>query len=98
MGSKRPFKVRYHFDGTKQVSNEETLPGVYTIDTSRPIDGTSSHADVDTANAAARRVSRNGGSAWITLRDSATGAEASIGRYAPYEVALEDLADEFGTA
>ena len=94
MANKRPFKVHYHFDGTKQFSGDETMPDAYTIDTSRPIDATSAHASLDTADTVARRVSRNGGSARIALRDNATGAETSIKSYAPYEVAMEDLARE----
>ncbi len=98
MGRKRPYKVRYHFDGTKQFSDDETLTGAYIIDTSRPIDAMSSHADLGAADDVARRVSRNGGNARITLRDIATGVEAPIKSYAAYEVAIEDLAREEGVA
>lgn len=91
MGQKRPYKVRFHFDGTKQFSND-ALPEAYVIDTSRPIDGCSSHTDISVAEAAARRVSRNGGSARILLRDSSTGVESEITNYEPYEAAMQDLA------
>lgn len=90
MGHRRPYKVRFHFDGTKQFGNDD--PEAYVIDTSRPIDGCSSHIDISVAEAAARRVSRNGGSARILFRDSATGVESEMQRYAPYEVAMDDLA------
>ncbi len=89
MGHKRPYKVRYHFDGTKQFGDDPS--GAYVIDTSRPIDGCSSHTDFSVAETTARGVSRNGGSARILLRDSATGVESEMKRYAPYEVAMEDL-------
>lgn len=45
------------------------------------------------ADVAARRVSRNGGTARITLRDSITGGETEIRVYTPYEVALQDLVE-----
>lgn len=93
MGQRRPFKVHFHFDGTKYFP-EDAEPGAYVIDMSRPIDGTSAHPCVDTANAAARRVSRNGGSARIVLRDPATGAESEIGEFTPYQMAVEGLVDE----
>jgi hypothetical protein len=91
MSRKRPWKVYIHHDGTKTFSDDESPPGVYVIDRSRPIDGMSSYSGEDAAAAAARRVSRHGGSARIVLRDAATGAEAEIRTYAPYEVAMEDL-------
>lgn len=89
MRPKRPWKVHFHHDGTRQFSDDENLPGSYVVDTSRPIDGTSAHADEASAEVAARRVSRSGGSARIVVRDDATGVEREIRSYAPYEVALE---------
>ncbi|UJL32291.1 hypothetical protein HZU38_30795 (plasmid) [Mycolicibacterium vanbaalenii] len=74
------------------------MPDSYVIDTSRPIDGVSSHTELDSAETAARRVSRNGGSAQITLRDNATGVETQIKGYTPYEVAVEDLIQSAGEA
>jgi hypothetical protein len=91
MSHKRPWKVHFHHDGTKVFSDDESMPGAYIIDTSRPIDGTSSHRGEDAA--AARRISRHGGSARITLRDPATGIETEIRTYTPYQVALGDLTD-----
>lgn len=91
MGQQRPWKVHYHHDGTKTFSADESTLGMYTIDRSRPIDGTSSHAHEGAATAAARQVSRNGGSACVTLRDPVTGVQSEIRAYAPYEVAIEDL-------
>ncbi|MEE3755287.1 hypothetical protein [Mycobacterium intracellulare] len=91
MGTKRPWKVHYHHDGTKAFTDDETMPGGYTIDTTRPIDGTSSHADEATAHAAARQVSRHGGQARIILRDSSTGTNTLIRAYAPYEAAMDDV-------
>lgn len=93
MGHQRPWKVHFHHDGTKTFVDSEATPDVYVIDTSRPIDGTSAHADEGTATAAARRVSRNGGHALVTRRDPATGIETEIRAFAPYEVALDDLVD-----
>lgn len=87
----RPWKVHFRFDGTKTFSDDESLAGLYVVDTSRPIVGTSSYCDDGAADTAARRVSRNGGTARITLRDSITGDETEIRTYAPYEVALQDL-------
>jgi len=98
MGRRRPWKVHFHHDGTKAFSKDESTSDIYTIDTSRPIAGTSSHADEATATAAARRVSRNGGSARIALRDPVTGVESEIRAYAPYEVALDDLVDSLSNA
>ncbi|MBE5477780.1 hypothetical protein E3G68_005113 [Mycobacteroides abscessus] len=89
----RPWKVHFHFEGTKTFSDDEAMTGHYVIDTSRPIEGATSHLDDAAARAAARRVSRNGGTARITLRDSITGDETEIRTYAPYEVALEDLVE-----
>lgn len=89
----RPWKVHFRFDGTKTFSDDESMTGLYVVDTSRPIVGTSSHRDDGAADAAARRVSRNGGTARITLRDSITGDETEIRTYTPYEVALQDLVD-----
>lgn len=91
MGNLRPWKVYFHHDGTKTFSNDEAVSGSYAIDTSRPIDGKSSHATEGAAEAAARQVSRNGGSARITLHNSITGVEREVRVYAPYEVAMEDL-------
>ncbi|MGB8403970.1 MAG: hypothetical protein WCE30_07875 [Mycobacterium sp.] len=68
-------------------------PDIYTIDTSRPIDGTSSHGDEGAALATARRVSRHGGHARITQRDPTTGVEKEKRVYTPYEAAMDDLAD-----
>lgn len=93
MSQKRPWKVHFHHDGTKVFSDDESIPGAYIIDTSRPIGGTSSHRGEDAADAVARRISRHGGSARITLRDPATGIETEIRIYAPYQVALVDLID-----
>lgn len=90
MGRKRPYKVHIHFDGTKHFP-DDAEPGTYVIDTSRPIDGTSAYPCATTATAAARRVSRNGGSARIVLRDPVTGDEALIDEFVPYQVAVEDL-------
>ncbi|MEN4476647.1 hypothetical protein [Mycolicibacterium cosmeticum] len=87
----RPWKVHFRFDGTKTFSDDESMAGLYVVDTSRPIAGTTSHSDDGAADTAARRVSRNGGKARITLRDSITGDETEIRTYAPYEVALQDL-------
>ncbi|BEL41764.1 hypothetical protein [Mycobacteroides abscessus] len=89
----RPWKVHFHFDGTKAFSDDESLAGLYVVDTSRPIVGTTSHRDAGAADTAARRVSRNGGTARVTLRDSSTGDEIEIRTYAPYEVALQDLVE-----
>ncbi|MGW0162163.1 hypothetical protein ACWDUN_22900 [Mycobacterium sp. NPDC003323] len=91
MNHQRPWKVYFHHDGTKTFSDDETRPDSYTIDTSRPIDGTSAHATEEAATIAARRVSRNGGEARIILCDKTTGIESEIRTYAPYEVAMEDL-------
>lgn len=93
MPPKRPWKVHFQHDGTKVFSDDETMPDAYTIDTSRPIHGTSAHADEGAAHGAARRVSRHGGSARITLRDPHTGTEQVIRTYAPYEVAMGDLTE-----
>jgi len=92
MSQKRPWKVHYHHDGTKQF-NDESMPDAYVIDNARPIDGTSSHHGEDAAEAAARGVSRHGGNARITFRDPNTGIETEIRTYTPYQAALEDLAD-----
>ncbi len=92
MSQKRPWKVHFHHDGTKQFSDDESMPDAYVIDTSRPINGTSSHRGEDAADAAARGVSRHGGSARITFRDPKTGIETEIRTYTPYQVVLEDLA------
>ncbi|WP_255251201.1 hypothetical protein [Mycobacterium avium] len=89
----RPWKVHFRFDGTKTFSDDESMTGLYVVDTSRPIVGTTSHRDDAAADTAARRVSRNGGSARITLRDSITGDESEIRIYTPYEVALQDLVE-----
>lgn len=94
MGRTRPWKVRFHYDGTKTFSDDESASDIYTIDTSRPIDGKDSYLNEGAAEAAARRISRNGGTARITLRDAATGDESEIRTYAPYEVAMEDLQEE----
>ncbi|SLH41410.1 hypothetical protein [Mycobacteroides abscessus] len=93
MSTRRPWKVHFHHDGTKVFSPEESMPQAYTIDTSRPIDGTSAHSDDGAAHAAARQVSRNGGSARVTYCDPETGVVRQVRTYAPYETALEDLAD-----
>lgn len=92
-GRTRPWKVHFHFDGTKTFSDDESTVGFYVVDTARPITGTSSHRDDAAADVAARRVSRNGGTARITLRDSITGGETEIRVYTPYEVALQDLVE-----
>ncbi len=93
---KRPWKMRYHFDGTKTFgptddADDRSTQDMYTIDTSRPIDGMSSHSYQGEADSAARRVSRNGGTAHITYKDPDTGIETPVITYAPYEVAMEDL-------
>jgi hypothetical protein len=92
MSRKRPWKVYIHHDGTKTFSDDESTPGVYVIDRSRPIDGMSSYSGEDAAAAAARRVSRHGGSARIVLRDAATGAETEIRTYAPCPPIIEIIA------
>lgn len=91
MGHQRLWKVHFHHDGTKTFSTEESMPDSYTVDTSRPIDGKSSHATEAAAHTTARQVSRNGGNARITWRDTITGVETEIRDYAPYEAAVEDL-------
>lgn len=93
MSLQRPWKVHFHHDGTKSFSTDETMPEAYTIDTTRPINGTSSHRGEAAADAAARRVSRHGGTARIAVRDPHTGTETKIRTYAPYQVALEDLTE-----
>lgn len=92
MAAKRPWKVYFHHDGTKAFSPGESMPEVYVIDRSRPIDGMSSHCSEAAADAAAQRVSRNGGRARITLLDPPSGTETEIRTYTPYQVALDDLA------
>lgn len=99
MGAKRPWKMRFHYDGTKNFENvdssEDYAPeSAYTIDTSRPINGTSSHPYRDAADGAARQVSRNGGTAKIIYKDPETGIETEVRAYAPYEVAMEELTAE----
>lgn len=91
MGTRRPWKLYFHHDGTKVFSNDEATLDAYVIDTSRPIDGKSSHTRRDDAESAARQVSRNGGSARIMLRDNSTGAEQEVRTYAPYEAAMDEL-------
>lgn len=91
MGQRRPWKVHFHHDGTKEFSDDMSMPDIYVIDTSKPINGTTAHASEGDADAAARRVSRNGGTAQITLRDPHTGLESLVRTFTPYEAALEDL-------
>lgn len=93
---KRPWKMRYHFDGTKTFGPDDGRPtqDMYTIDTSRPINGMSSHSCQAEADHAARRVSRNGGTAHITYKDPESGLEALVTSYAPYEVAMEEMSDD----
>lgn len=93
MGRQRPWKVYFHHDGTKKFSSDEAMQGSYTIDTSKPIDGKSSHATEAEATATAVRVSRNGGEARIMLYNSTTGVESPISAYGPYEVAMVDLVE-----
>lgn len=93
--TKRPWKVRFHFDGTKTFSDDESLPDLYFIDTSRPIDGMSSHLSEAAADAAARRTSRNGGSAEIVFCGPGNGATRSVRSFAPYEVALAEMTESW---
>lgn len=93
MNPKRPWKVHFHHDGTKVFATDESMPEAYTIDTTRPINGTLSHRSEDAADAAARRVSRHGGTARIAVRDPDTGTETEIRTYTPYQAALEDLTE-----
>jgi hypothetical protein len=61
MGVRRPWKMRCHYDRTKVSSGDPEMVGTYTIDTARPIDAMSAHADREVAEDAAQTVSRNGG-------------------------------------
>lgn len=96
MGVRRPWKMRFHYDGTKVASGDPEMLGAYTIDTTRPIDAVSAHADREVAEDAAQMVSRNGGRASVSYRDPATGVETVVATYAPFEVALAELTAEVG--
>lgn len=93
---KRPWKMHYHFDGTKTFGPDDcrSTQDMYTIDTSRPIDGVSSHSYQAEADIAARRVSRNGGAAHVTYKDPESGIETPVSAYVPYEVAMEEMVDD----
>lgn len=94
MGIKRQWKVDFHYDGTKDYGDPmdpNRVEGAYTIDTSRPINARSSHNDEASAHDAARTVSRNGGTATVSHRDSVTGEERVVREYSSYEVAMEEL-------
>ncbi|MCA1695452.1 MAG: hypothetical protein LC749_12355 [Actinobacteria bacterium] len=82
MAQSRPWKVRYHYDGTF------TSDGV---DTTRPINGCSAHHGLDQARVMARRVSVLGGTSSVIYRDPVTREETVLRAYAACEVAPEDL-------
>lgn len=87
--TKRPWKVSYHYDGSKHFPDAEQ-PTSYVIDDSRPINGRSAHADVAQARRAARTISRNGGTATVIYRDPTTHEETALRCYEAYEVALSE--------
>jgi hypothetical protein len=89
--SNRPWKVRYHYDGSKCFPDPEH-PSLYVIDTSRPINGLNAYSDIAQARRAARTVSRNGGTATVLHRDHHTGEETTLRQYEAYEVALAEAA------
>lgn len=92
MARKRPWKVRFHYDGTKQFPDcEHDFDRAYIIDTTRPIDGLHAFASDTQAHHIARTVSRNGGSATVFHRDPTTGIETDHRTYQPYETALQEL-------
>lgn len=86
----RPWKVRYHYDGTKSFTDPERSD-LYWVDTSRPIEGTTAYRTEDDARAAGRRISRHGGDARVLFRDPDSGRETDIVRYSPYESAMQEL-------
>lgn len=101
MGVKRPWKVDFHYDGTKTFPNSgsedpDVDPGAYVIDTTRPIDSRQSSADESTAHRSAEQVSRNGGTARVIYQDPVTKHEKLIREYAPYESAMDELQRDSG--
>lgn len=96
MGLKRPYKVRFHYDGTKVGPGIDTSvdPGAYTIDHTQPIDATHSFAHEGDALTTAEGVSRRGGRAEVFYRDPTTGVDTPIRTLEPYEIAMDELTAE----
>ncbi|MGH3783122.1 MAG: hypothetical protein ACRDRO_21490 [Pseudonocardiaceae bacterium] len=80
MGTKRPYKVTFHYDPSPSRASA--------------IDATQSSHELCSARRVAREVSRRGGHASVWTRDPLTGEECTLRRYQPLEVALEDLLQE----
>ena len=89
----KPFKVHFRIGGTNQFNDDQVRAPCITTG---PVDASTSHADLDSAEDAARYISQIGGSARITLRDGTTGEESELKTYAPYEVAGEDSIRDTG--
>lgn len=92
MGTSRPYKLRFRYDGTKVCPDIES--DAYVIDDTRPINALHSFPDKETAMTNARGISRRGGHAEVFHRDSATKVATPIRTFEPYEVAMEDLVTE----
>jgi hypothetical protein len=88
---RRPYKVAYHYDGTR---NHDPETGALWIDTTTPIDGKSSHTEQAAAEKLARDVSRRGGRAEVTHVHPDTGAATILLTLAEFEVALAEMTAE----
>jgi hypothetical protein len=91
LASKRPFKVRFHNDGTRRTDPET---GLTWIDHSAPIDGMESFTSVDSALVFGRTVSRAGGRAEVFHRELTTETDTPIRVCEPYEDVLRELTEE----
>jgi hypothetical protein len=93
MGAKRPYKLKYHYDGTRIDASvsDGFEPGMHTIDDTRPIDAMDSFPHEGQALREAEGISRRGGRAEVFHRDPVTKIDTPIRTYEPYEIALADL-------
>jgi len=91
MSPRRPYKVAYHYPGTRMC---DPVTGAIWIDTERPIDGKASSHERAKVERFARDVSRRGGRAVVTYVDPDTGAVTHILTLAEFETALAEMAAE----
>lgn len=91
MVSRRPFKVRFHHDGTRRADPATGLPW---IDHTTPINGMDSFTSVEGALAFGRTVSNAGGRAEVFHRHPGITVDTPIRTCEPYEDTLLTMAEE----
>lgn len=88
MAPKRPYKVDFHYDGSKYTDED----GNVRIDKTKPINARHSFPDIDRARSLAQDIAQRGGRATLSHVDADTG---KLLTFEVFEPKSDDIRSEF---